>query len=288
MTPRVRVEASNKIVRVLVADNTLMTGRLIADTLKRDRKLSITSEESNSVLATAAVLEPHVTILSEALEGIPGHGLKLLPDLLAAFPKTRVVMLLDSDAPSLVVEAFRKGARGVFCRSDSIAMLSRCIHRVHEGQLWINGPQTEWLLEALDGALESRLVNAHGVELLSKRELDVTRCLAAGLTNREIAQELKISHNTVKNYLFRIFNKLGVSSRVEVVIYAASHRHENGKNSNGKAANGKATNGKSANERATIPTSSESLDAGSIGSRPVASLKASARHESRSRRITVA
>ena len=283
MTRRARVETSNKILRVLVADSTLMTGRLIADTLKRDRKLSITSEKSNSVLATAAVLEPHIIVLSEALEGIPGQGLKLLPDLLAALPKTRVVMLMDSAPPSLVVEAFRKGARGVFCRSDSIAMLSRCIHRVHEGQLWINGPQIECLLEALDGALESHLLNAHGVELLSKRERDVTRCLAAGLTNREIAQELKISHNTVKNYLFRIFNKLGVSSRVEVVIYAASHRHENGIKSNGKAANGK-----SANERATVPAPNESINTSAIGSRAVASLKASARQESRPRRITVA
>jgi two-component system, NarL family, nitrate/nitrite response regulator NarL len=271
-----RVETGNKTLRVLVADSTLMTGRLIADTLKRDRRLAITSEKCDSVLATAAVLEPHVTILSEALEGIPGHGLKLLPDLLAVLPRTRVIMLLDSASPELVVEAFRKGARGVFCRSDSIAMLSRCIHRVHEGQLWINGPQTECLLEALDGALESRLVNAHGVELLSKRERDVTRCLAAGLTNREIARELKISANTVKNYLFRIFNKLGVSSRVEVVIYAASHRQENRKNSNGKAT-------KSA---ATIP--SESTDTSTIGSRAVASLKASARPESRPRRTTVA
>ena len=260
-----------------------MTGRLIADTLKRDRKLSVTSEKSNSVLATAAVLEPHVTILSEALEGISGHGLKLLPDLLAALPKTRVVMLLDSDSPALVVEAFRKGARGVFCRSDSIAMLSRCIHRVHEGQLWIKGPQIECLLKALDGAFESRLVNAHGVELLSKRERDVTRCLAAGLTNREIAQELKISHNTVKNYLFRIFNKLGVSSRVEVVIYAASHRRENGKTSNEEAENEKSANG-----RTTVPTSKESVDTSGIASRAVASLKASHRQESRPRRITVA
>jgi DNA-binding NarL/FixJ family response regulator len=283
MTRKARVEANSKLVRVLVADNTLMTGRLIADTLKRDRKLSITSENSNSVLATASGLEPHVIVLSEALDGIPGQGLKLLPELLAALPKTRVVMLMDPASPALVVEAFRKGARGVFCRSDSIAMLNRCIHRVHEGQLWINGPQIESLLEALDGALESRLLNAHGVELLSKRERDVTRCLAAGLTNREIAAELKISHNTVKNYLFRIFNKLGVSSRVEVVIYAASRRHENGKNSNGKAANGKGANG-----RTTVPTSPESIDTSALGARSVASLKASARQESRPRRITVA
>jgi DNA-binding NarL/FixJ family response regulator len=283
MTRKARVEASNKILRVLVADSTLLTGRLIADALKRDRKLSITSAKNDSVLAAASALEPHITILSEALEGIPGQGLKLLPDLLAAVPRTRVVMLLDTASPTLVVEAFRKGARGIFCRSDSLAMLTRCVHRVHQGQLWINGPQIESLLEALDGALEPRLVNAHGVELLSKREQDVTRCLAAGLTNREIARELKISHNTVKNYLFRIFNKLGVSSRVEVVIYAASHRNENGKSTNGNSGNEK-----KGNRRTAGPGSEESFDATVVGSRPVGARKLSARQESRARRTTVA
>ena len=139
-------------------------------------------------------------------------------------PGTRVVMLLDSAQREMVVEAFRRGARGVFCRSDSLSMLTRCVHRVHEGQLWISGYQLEYLLETLDAAPSTRLVNAQGAALLSKREEDVTRCLVAGLTNRAIARELKISQNTVKNYLFRIFNKLGVSSRIEVVLYAASQR----------------------------------------------------------------
>jgi two-component system nitrate/nitrite response regulator NarL len=224
MTRKARVAAGSRTLRVLVADSTLLTGRLIADALKRDRKLSIASAKSDSVLATASTLEPHVTILSETLEGVPGKGLKFLPELLAALPKTRVVMLLDSPEPKLVVEAFRKGARGVFCRCDPLTMLTRCVHRVHEGQLWISGPQLEYLLETLEAAPATRLVNAQGTVLLSKREQDVTRCLAAGLTNREIAQELKISQNTVKNYLFRIFNKLGVSSRIEVVLYAASQR----------------------------------------------------------------
>ena len=103
-------------------------------------------------------------------------------------------------------------------------MLTRCVYRVHEGQLWISGLQLEYVLETLDAAPATRLVNAQGTVLLSKREQDVTRCLSAGLTNREIAVELKISQNTVKNYLFRIFNKLGVSSRIEVVLYAASQR----------------------------------------------------------------
>lgn len=235
MTRAAGVQVSRKTLRVLVADSTPLTGRLIADALSRDRKLSITDAERNSVLAIASTLEPHVIILSEALEGTSGRGFEVLTELQKAVPQTRVVMLMDSARRELVVEAFRRGARGVFCRCDPLTMLTRCVHRVHDGQLWINGAQLEYLLEALDEAPETRLVNAQGTVLLSKREQDVTRCLAAGLTNRGIARELKISQNTVKNYLFRIFNKLGVSSRVEVVIYAANQRRMNRTTPNGSS-----------------------------------------------------
>ncbi len=225
-------EAADKTLRVLVADSTLLTGRLIADALSRDRKLSITDVKRSSVVAMASSLEPHVVILSEALEGISGRGFEVLTELRAAVPETRVVMLIDSAERDLVVESFRRGARGVFCRSDALTMLPRCVYRVHEGQLWVSSAQLEYLLETLDEAPVTRLVNAQGTVLLSKREQDVTRCLAAGLTNREIAQQLKISQNTVKNYLFRIFNKLGVSSRVEVVLYAAGQRRADRKSPN--------------------------------------------------------
>jgi DNA-binding NarL/FixJ family response regulator len=224
MTRKTEPEADGKALRVMVADSTLLTGSLIADALKRDRKLCVTNATVDRVLATASALAPHVVILSEVLGGTPGRGFEVLTELRAAVPETRVVILLDAAERELVVQAFRRGARGVFCRSDSLSMLTRCVHRVHEGQLWISGEQLEYLLETLETAPSARLVNAHGAVLLSKREEDVTRCLAAGLTNRDIARELKISQNTVKNYLFRIFNKLGVSSRIEVVLYAASQK----------------------------------------------------------------
>lgn len=270
MTLKPLVVGGNNTLRVLVVDSTALTGRLIADTLKSDRKLSIASAKSDEALTTASAMQPHITILSETLEGIPGEGFKLLPELLVAVPKTRVVMLLDSASPELVVEAFRKGARGVFSRCDPLTMLNRCVHRVHEGQFWINGRQIEYLVEALDDALKTPLVNAHGVELLSKREQDVTRCLAAGLTNREIARDLKISHNTVKNYLFRIFNKLGVSSRVEVVIYVASHRQ-----GYGKSANAKSEKGTNVNTRTAVPKFQKSPEITAPGSRARPSAKSS-------------
>jgi DNA-binding NarL/FixJ family response regulator len=219
-----KIKAGRKALRVLVADSTLLTGDLIADALRRDRQLSVTSATGNTVLAEVSTLSPDVIILSETLGGIPGKGFEVLTALRAAVPRTPVVILLDSAQRQMVVEAFCRGARGLFCRSDSLTMLTRCVHRVHEGELWISGTQVEFLLETLAQAPVTQIVDTQGTNLLSKREQDVVRWLAEGNTNREIARKLNISANTVKNYLFHIFNKLGVSSRVEVVIYAASQK----------------------------------------------------------------
>jgi two-component system, NarL family, nitrate/nitrite response regulator NarL len=225
VTGKTEVKVGSQALRVLVADSTPLTGRLIADALARDRKLSVTNAEAKSVPVIASALQPHVTILSESLEGTSGRGFEVLTELLAAAPQTRVIILIDSAKRELVVEAFRRGARGVYCRSDPFAMLTRCVHRVHEGQLWISGEQLEFLLETLAQAPATKIVDTQGANLLSKREQEVVRWLAEGNTNREIARKLNISANTVKNYLFQVFNKLGVSSRVEVVIYAASQKN---------------------------------------------------------------
>ena len=215
--------AQNRI-SVLVTDNTPLTARLIADALGRDRTLSINDANGSSVLTATARLNTDIVVLSEKLEGIPGRGFEVLRDLRATVPKIRTVFLLDFGERDLVVEAFRSGARGVFCRSDSLTMLSKCVHKVYDGQLWVSSTHLEFLLEALSDAPATRLVDTQGTALLSNREEDVVRWLAEGLTNGEITGKLKLSTNTVSNYLFRIFNKLGVSSRVEVVLYAARQK----------------------------------------------------------------
>ena len=212
-------------VRVLVADSTRFTGHLIADALRKDRGLSVTRAEGGDVPLTAANLKADVAIISEQLQGKPGGGFEVLAELREASPSTRAVMLLDSAERGLVVEAFRKGARGVFSRSDPLKMLTRCIRKVHDGQLWINGTQLEFVLEALAQAPAAhRLVDVGGTSLLSKREQDVVRWLPECNTNREIARKLNISENTVKNHLFHVFAKLGVSNRVEVVIHSTSQK----------------------------------------------------------------
>jgi len=125
---------------------------------------------------------------------------------------------LASSKRETVLQAFHAGARGIFSRHDSVESLSKCIRSVYEGQVWATGEQVSFAVEALACSPVVRAVDANGLSLLSKRELDVVRSLAEGLTNREIAERLGLSQHTIKNYLFRVYDKLGVSSRLELLF----------------------------------------------------------------------
>jgi len=208
-------------IRVLAADSTRMGSQLLAQALAQDEQFHVTGIEpkSTSILSAVAEQRPHVVLMSSLLEDSATEGFDVTRQVCAAHPETRVVLLMDTSNPSAVVEAFRCGARGVFSRTESSTSLAKCISSVHRGQVWANSAELRYLIEALRESEPVRLVDAGGQALLSKREQDVVRCVAEGLSNREIASSLKLTEHTVKNYLFRIFDKLGVSSRVEVVLY---------------------------------------------------------------------
>lgn len=224
MAHPISLPQASQSIRVLAADSTRMNNQLLADALTRDKRFRVQEGEpsASAILAAAEAEMLDVVLLSPTLEDNSTLGFRVARQLRAAHPETRIVMLLDTSDRSTVVEAFRAGARGVFCRSESLKSLAKCISCVHEGQIWASSGELRYLLEAFSEAMPMRLVDAAGVSILSKREQDVVRCVAEGLSNREIAGRLNLTEHTVKNYLFRIFDKLGVSSRVEVVLYAFS------------------------------------------------------------------
>jgi DNA-binding NarL/FixJ family response regulator len=214
---------NDKVIRVLVADSTRMNSQLLADVLARDKRFRVLEIQlsSDKLLAVAASEQPDVVLLSPLLDEDPVLGFQVARELHAAHPKTRLVMLLDRSERNAAVEAFRAGASGIFCRSESLKFLPRCITCVYAGQVWANSLELKYLLDALSETMPGRRPgNDVDISVLSKREQDVVSGVADGLSNREIAQRLKLTEHTVKNYLFRIFDKLGVSSRVEVVLYA--------------------------------------------------------------------
>ena len=211
-------------IRVMVSDSSPIHTELLADALKRDPHLEILPFDSHSQSLPAAVvaLRADVLVISSDLDDQPSRGFEILHELRAIRPETRAVVLANLSKHETVLNAFRAGARGVFSKGEAVDLLCKCIRCVYQGQIWANSEQMVVAMEALANAPAFRAVNADGVNLLSKRELEVVRCLAEGLTNREIAERLALSQHTVKNYLFRVFDKLGVSSRMELLFMTLS------------------------------------------------------------------
>ncbi len=102
----------------------------------------------------------------------------------------------------------------------------KCIRTVHNGQIWASNHELEFLLEAIVYSRPLHLSKIHSMSVLTPREEAVVRLVAEGMKNREISLKLNVSEHTVRNYLFRVFDKLGVSNRVELVLYALTGADE--------------------------------------------------------------
>ena len=212
--------SGGETIRVLVVDDTRIHTQLLADALRRDRQLDVVAPPARSrdLVETVRAHKVSVVVLSSNLDEEPLRGFELLRQLRASDPGILAIMLLDSSKREAILQAFRAGARGIFSRQDSVETLSKCIRSVYEGQIWANSQQMSFAVEALAASPMVRAVDVNGLSLLSKREMDVVRSLAEGLTNREIAERLGLSQHTIKNYLFRVYDKLGVSSRLELLF----------------------------------------------------------------------
>jgi two-component system nitrate/nitrite response regulator NarL len=223
-----QLTAAGATIRVLVADDTRIHTQLLADALRRDGGLQVLSADSGfeGLTARGSLHDVNVLVISSCLDEEPGRGFEALRALRVSHPQLRSVVMLDSSRREVILEAFRAGASGIFSRHESVESLGKCVHSVHCGQIWANSQQMAYAVQALATSHNVRAVDAQGLDLLSKRELEVVGCLAEGLSNREIAERLRLSQHTIKNYLFRIFDKLGVSSRVELLFMTLSQTNQ--------------------------------------------------------------
>lgn len=211
-----------EIVQVLVADSGPIQSQLLTRALKSRRDFQVSAVALETAALCNFMQSNHVDVVLIAGNHLP--DLSLLRWLRVSYPKVAPVLLAESDERELVINALRAGAKGIFLFTQApFAMLCKCIHCVFRGEVWINSQQTNYVLDALSEVPTLRVVNANGRTLLTPREEQVVALVADGLTNRGIADELGLSEHTIKKYLLRIFDKVGTSSRVELVLYAMSH-----------------------------------------------------------------
>jgi DNA-binding NarL/FixJ family response regulator len=217
---------SQEYIRVLIADSNQTQSEVLNSALRRRSGMKIMRCRSELSDCLQVLRSTHVDVVLLSGNSID-HDLLInaLRVLHTSHPHVSFVLLLDGYDRKLVIDAMRAGSRGLFDRAhQSFRALCRCIAVVHEGQFWVDTKELGYIVEAIKPTPPVRVVDAKGEGLLTAREEQVVSLVADGAGNRAIAQQLGIKENTVKKSLMRIYDKLGVSNRVELVLYALTHR----------------------------------------------------------------
>jgi DNA-binding NarL/FixJ family response regulator len=218
--------AASEGVGVLIADSNRMQAQLLTGALRRrpDFRVRHCRMDTVAILEAVTAAVPSVALLCFSAPAGLGDTVMTVRRFHLSHPDIAKVLLVSSCDRELVVSAFRSGVRGIFTITDSnLRHLCKCLVRVAEGQIWASTEQLNYLIDLVSEVPSLRVVNAGGESILTPRQEQVVALVAEGLGNRQIARELNLSEHTVKKYLFRIFEKLGISTRVELVLYAVNN-----------------------------------------------------------------
>ncbi len=217
-------------IRVLIADKHAMFREALSCVLAQQTDLRLAGEAADGaqVLERVKTLKPDILLLDLELPLLSGTGVL---QVLAREPQqTRTILLIDSAEQDDLVEALKLGARGILSKQTTPALLFKCIRTVAAGQFWIGQENITSLIDHLRArpAQPAPPPQSIGVEL-TRRESEIVASIIDGATNKQIAQSLSISEQTVKHHLTSVFAKVGVTNRLELAMVAMQNaRRERG------------------------------------------------------------
>jgi two-component system, NarL family, nitrate/nitrite response regulator NarL len=209
-------------IRVLVADDHAIFRDGLRKLLEGAEDVQIVGEAANGVECAKLLAKHKPDILLLDLRMPEKDGLGVLEEINFDSTPTRVIILTAAEDDRDVVRAMRLGARGVVLKQSASDLLIKSIRKVNEGEIWLDNRMTAEVIDAFKKSSESG--QRREKPLLSDREKEIVQLVAQGFRNREIGEKLYISEQTVKNHLHNIFDKLGVSDRLELALYAIHHR----------------------------------------------------------------
>jgi two-component system, NarL family, nitrate/nitrite response regulator NarL len=221
-------EGSNGI-RILIADDHPILREGLRKLLDAEVGFSVIGESADGTEAVkvARQLEPDVLLLDLAMPR--SSGLEALRELAASQRPVRAILLVETIEKDQLIEALQLGARGVVPKNSTTQLLVKAIRCVMAGQYWLDGECVCDVVQALRDLWPHVAEKTHKKTFgLTARELEIVETVVSGYVNKDIAEKFSISQHTVKHHLTNIFDKLGVSNRLELALFAVHHRLLNG------------------------------------------------------------
>jgi two-component system NarL family response regulator len=214
-----------EVIRVLIADDQALFRRGLYVVLGTEDHIDVVAEAENGeeAVAKAVELAPDVVLMDVRMPRI--NGIEAARQINLQVPTTKILMLTVSDEEDDLYEAIKAGANGYLLKEISVEEVAEAIRAVVQGQSLISPSMASKLLNEFNSlARKAEERQQYPAPALTSRELEVLKLVAKGMSNREIADELYISENTVKNHVRNILEKLHLHSRMEAVIYAVKER----------------------------------------------------------------
>jgi two-component system nitrate/nitrite response regulator NarL len=212
-------------IRIVIADDHPIFRDGLRRLLEAEPDLKVIGEacDGTEAVKLARQLRPDILLLDLAMPRQP--GLEALRDL-STGPSSngvRVILLTAAAEKHQIVEALQLGARGVVLKDSATQLLLKSIHTVMSGEYWVGRESVSNLVQYLRNLMQSSGEEARQKKFgLTPRELEIVSAVVAGYSNKEIAEHFKISEDTVKHHLSNVFDKLGVSTRLELALFAVN------------------------------------------------------------------
>ncbi len=216
-------DRTKRKIRIVIADDHPIVRDGLRKLLTLEDDLEVVGEaaDGREVLDRVQELEPDVLLLDLRMPNL--DGLSALQALQQSNKSTRVIVLTASEDKNEFVQAMKLGCSGIVLKQTAPDLIVKSIRKVHAGEIWLDSHTTAAVMRQFASPSELAASGAgKGRERtpLSQREREIVALVAQGYKNKEMAEKMFISEQTVKNHLHNIFDKLGVSDRLELALYA--------------------------------------------------------------------
>jgi len=214
--------AATGAIRVILADSQAIyrVGMRKVFALEDDIRVVAQAETLDNLYVALQRFPTDVVVLEGSL--ITGT-VDAIPQFVRRAPEAKLIVQVSETDENNTVELYRRGVRGVVPRSISPDLLIKCVRKIAAGETWIDNQSVSWVIDAYR-AQAANLTNPRTQPRLSEKELSIISCITRGMRNKEIAYQIGTTEQVIKNYLRKIYDKLGVSDRLELALYCLHHQ----------------------------------------------------------------